>query len=165
MLVDDNTAEPISDFRREIKFEPGYDYTDEDFDKPPNHRRGRHGLNVRFVLHGEHGAVVWLLYTSWLPSWVGNHDDGEPYIFCSPKDLKLPTGANVGLHWDTNAGGSFLGLHKCDLREGKECWYDASYSAGDVVFAKLLTEGEEAVWTELESWYYATLNRGADDGS
>jgi hypothetical protein len=145
----------MPDLTREIRCEPGYDYRETDLDKPSGQRRGCHGMNMRWLLHGEHGTVQFVIYTGWLPSWVV--DDGDPF---GPRvdDRRArgtgPMAADLGHHWDTPTYPGEDGPRSdCHLRPSGRCFYDGSGLNAEPVFAKLLTGGHDAVWAALEEYY------------
>lgn len=145
--------------RRELRFEPGYDYRSEDADKPANAQRGAHGLNIRFLVHGASGTVQFLLYTGWLPSWVHvgvtlttvKHE-------ASRVDDLYPMAADFGHHWDTPTYSDAEPMMPCEFRPTNQCYYDGSSLRAERLLGVLLTQGHEAVWTALESEYAALVN-------
>ena len=130
----------VGDFRREITFEPGYDHRDDPDAKQRQH--GCHGMNLRFVLHGEHGSVQFLLYTGWLP--------GQSSFAAGP--ALSPMGADVGYHWDEPR---YEGQdwHSCAMRPAGRCYYDGSGLQADELFQKFTREGDAVVWRTLEERY------------
>lgn len=136
-------------FRREIHFEPGYDHRAEDANKPFGNRRGCHGLNMRWLLHGERGTIQFLVYTSWLPSWVS----GDQYRSYEVADtVHAPSPADFGWHWDASLYDGDTATDDCQYRPGG-CHYDGSGLMAEPLFAALLTEGHEAVWRAMEERY------------
>lgn len=142
------------EFRREIRFEPGYDYREEDRGKPTGQQRGCHGLNMRWLLHGQDGTIQFLVYTMWLPSWVKEGPWG-PRVDDGRRAEFRPMAADLGRHWDRVLGDPVWETQdKCDVRPSGHCFYDGSGLNAEPLFAKLLTEGHEAVWAEMESYYW-----------
>jgi hypothetical protein len=120
----------MGEFRREIKWEPGYDRRSEGM--------GQHCLSVRFLLKGEKGTIQFLLMTSW-------YLDGS---------YGKPLPADVGCHSLTpQHEGQRLQREACEALDGRPCYYDGSGLAADKVFERLVREGEEGVWDELERFY------------
>lgn len=145
---------------REIRWEQGYDHVGTQVGG------GRHGMNIRWLLHGEHGTVQFLIYSGWLPTWVENPEDSWGPRVRPDRPLPMPNGgsrpslmgpmaADLGYHWRTPLWqDSDSGRDNCDaLRGGGRCWYDGSGLNAEPVFAKLLTEGGEAVWAEMSAYY------------
>ena len=150
---------------REIRFEPGYDYTEEDAKGPPGKARGVHGLQIRWLLKGEDGTVQFLLYTDWLPTdveagpWgpIFSRRKREERAQRSPSMLAgmFPMCADLGYHWrwPTYEDQAFHG--ECDaLKGGGDCYYDGSGMAAEKVGALMVVGGSDAVWTHLQDYYY-----------
>lgn len=78
---------------RIVEFDPAYDHRQPD----PKQNFGIHGVQVRFVLKGERGAVQFLLYTSWqLPHVAAEyraefmaHPDRVPVLLFEPMPADL----------------------------------------------------------------------------
>lgn len=130
----------MSAFRREITFEPGYDYRNDPDTKQRQY--GCHGMNLRFTLHGEHGSVQFLLYTGWLP--------GQPSFAAGP--VLSPMGADVGYHWDEPR---YEGQEwrSCTARPAGRCYCDGSSLQADELFQKFTHDGDAVVWRTLEERY------------
>lgn len=130
----------MSDFRREIAFEPGFDKRNDPDAKQRQY--GCHGMNLRFVLHGERGSVQFLIYTGWLPGQ-------SSYLL---EKVFPPMGADVGYHWDEPRydGQSWL---SCSMRAAGRCYYDGSGLQADELFQKFTREGDGVVWRTLEERY------------
>ena len=47
---------------------------------------------------------------------------------------------------------------KCEYTGGR-CWFDGSCLASTEVFKKFVTEGEEALWKELEKYYMSWIEK------
>lgn len=129
----------MSEFRREVCFEPGFDHRN---DPDPKQREyGCHGMDIRFLLHGPRGSVQFLLYTGWLP--------GQSYYRPSPL---RPTGADVGYHWDSPQYDG-QSPRECTVRPGGRCYYDGSGLAAEELFERFTAESDAAVWSTLEQRY------------
>lgn len=150
--------------QREVRFEAGYDYREEDKDKPRGKHRGQHGLQIRFLLRGDEvaeGIVQFLVYTDWLPTWVVSQGPPwkekmvQPTSIPSIRDM-FPMAADLGHHWPvpTYEGESSM---NCDLLEGGTCYYDGSGLNAEPVLAALLTEGDAGVWKILEDYYQSLV--------
>ena len=128
----------MSDFRREIQWQPGYDHRN----NPEKNQYGCHGLQVRWLLHGPKATMQFVFMTPWLPTWEA-HKDQMPF------DV-LPS--DIGRHADEP---QYEGeeSRKCDCRRSGKCYYDGSSLMADDAFKLLLTEGEESVWKYLEERY------------
>ena len=126
----------IDEFRREIKWEPGYDHRND----PEKNKYGCHGMQIRWLLHGKRATVQFLLFTDWLPTWK----EFDKNLFGI-----LP--ADIGYHADhPQYEGQDMG--KCEYRGGK-CHYGGSGLMANDVFKILINDGEEAVWKYMEEYY------------
>lgn len=161
----------MGDFRREVRFEPGYNYLHETGPK----RRGQHGMGIRFLLFGEEGVTQFLMNTSWTPLGpVDQHlrfEDGyhiEPvhideWIASSVPGIaghkfgyiRPPSGFDIGYHWrvPNYEGQEEYGRMDCDLLPDGTCYYDGSGLQADTVLREFIENGEDAVWDRLEQRY------------
>lgn len=140
----------MSTLAKEIHFAPAYDKRHID----PEKNYGIHGVTLTFYLRGEKGVVQFVIYTNWhLPhvqEELDNKSDSQfPHLFCHPM------GADVGYHSPVS-----LSEHNtkpltgnCPVLGGVPCFYDGSGLWGVAVLERLITEGEDAVWEELEKAY------------
>ena len=137
--------------RREIRFEPGYDYRhDED---PKKRQNGCHGLQLRFLVHGDKGSVQFLLMTDWLPTWKSIAEGGRV-----SRGSFGPLPGDLGYHADEPQyeGQSAM---ECSERPGKKCYYDGSSLNADEPFRILVTAGDKALWEFLEQYYRDVFHR------
>ena len=137
--VVDKTSDPDG-FIRSVHFEPGYVC-----DVPRMH--GRHGMQLRFVLASEFGAVQFLLYLSdWLPGSVdviGNIDGRHGTM-----------SADLGHHWPTPTYDGEIAAGACEYLAGAECFYDGSGLNAASVLSTLVTDGIEAMWDEMKTYWH-----------
>lgn len=171
----------MSDFRKEIKFEPGYNYLHETGPK----RRGQHGMTIRFLLHGSKGSTVFALGTSWTPPGQvdadktrenGYHSEA---IHCDRWELteigglmapvrfgytRPPSGYDLGYHWRTPLyeGQEEYVRDNCEFLDGDQCYYDGSGLQANEVLADFIVEGDEAVWRWLHERYQWCLDAEAE---
>lgn len=139
---------------RIVRFTPAYDKRDPD----PKKDYGIHGVELRFALVGELGATQFLVFTNWQLPHVTEEAISKSVSAATRISLKcrfLPMAADLGYHSraETEYGSHF---EECDLL-GTECWYDGSGLNAEPVFDRLLREGDEAVWDELEQYYTRTF--------
>jgi hypothetical protein len=130
--------------RREIRWCPGYDKTAEG--------KGRHGLDIRWYVHGELGTVQFVLSTHWIPSWVREGRWGREVA--APDKYLTASAVDLGYHWRFPQYEGQPCMGECDVLHGAICYYDGSGLHAEDVFARLLTDGEEAVWAVLEARYH-----------
>lgn len=127
---------------RIVKWAPAWDRRNSDSGK----NYGVHGVELLFAVKGERGAAGFTIYTNWhLPHVVAEfRANGAKYL--------QPLPADVGYHALTP---QYEGQQErpCGLTATGKCYYDGSGLAAYDLFDKFVTEGEEAVWQELERWY------------
>lgn len=148
----------VEGFVRRIDFEPGHDCMQHHGDAAGRRCHGRHGMNLRFLLINEAGAVQFLMYASdWLP---GSIEHGS-----TRKDLPLcgVMAADLGYHWTHPTYDEQDGGGTCDYLEGAPCWYDGSGLNADPVLAHFLNDGLDAVWADLEE-FHRELSESASPG-
>lgn len=157
-------AEPT--FRRRIDFEKGYNYLHE---TGPG-RRGQHGMGIRFLLVGPHGAAQFLMNTSWTPLGEVDEDktfengyhrepchvdrwEKEPYGTFGY--VRPPSGFDLGYHWATPQypEQEEYARDNCPYIGGRKCYYDGSGLGGDEVLRDFIARGERAVWHHLVKRY------------
>ena len=139
--------------KRLIEWTPAYDLRDAD----PTKNYGIGSMRARFVLMGEHGAVQFLLYTG----WYLEHNREE---YRHTPGVGGPMAADLGYHsYKPHYEEQEPIADSCPYLNGAPCYYDGSGLAADRVFEVFLTEGEEALWEELEDYYRDTF--GIEDGA
>ena len=132
-------------FERSITFRPAYDKRSSD----PAKNYGIGSVRVRFVLKGSSGAVQFVLVTNWFLPHIQldldrKYRDHE--MFCHPD----PT--DLGYHSPTPRYEGQTSMGECDLLDG-ECYYDGSGLNAEPIYQRLLRDGHEGVWEELEAYY------------
>jgi len=140
---------------RIIQFRPAYDKRDLD----PKKNYGIYGVEIIFILKGEHGAVQFLLYTNWHLPHVQKEIDSKlfnpefPYLFHKPQP------ADLGYHsykpireWQDTPS-----FEHCEILDEKPCYYDGSTLNAEPIFKRLLEEGDKGVWKALEDFYEKTF--------
>ena len=125
------------------------------FDKrhpDPKKDYGIHGVDLRFVYKGEKGATQFVLYTNWhLPRVTEEHrkEMGSDNYF-----LFEPMPADLGYHSPSpQYEGQTSVEEECPYLDGKPCYYDGSGLQAHRVYVRLLEEGDDGVWAELEEQY------------
>lgn len=152
-------------FRRLVKFEKGYNYLHE---TGPN-RRGQHGMQIRLVLVGPHGATQFLMGTSWTPIGEVDGDSREPiHVDYLQHDTygtvgltRPPSGYDLGYHWRTPTYEGQTNYGPCEYL-GADCYYDGSGLRADDLLRDFISQGEVAVWRALVAEYRNRLE-GADE--
>lgn len=133
------SGEPMSAFRREIHWHPGFD--NRNSPDPKKREYGWHGMDLTFFLHGDHGTVQFKIFTGWIP---GLERLASPPIG--------PMAADLGYHWDSPRYEE-QGWFACSIRGAGKCYYDGSGLQAKELFGRFLVEGEPVVWATLEERY------------
>jgi hypothetical protein len=137
--------EVVDGWVRRIDFEPGYDC----WTNPCPQRHGQHGMNLRFILAGEEGAVQFLMYTGdWVPGAINDigHLDRS-------RRLHGPMAADLGHHWLRPVWEGEESQDNCEYLMGAPCFYDGSGLNAGPVLARFFKDGADGVWAELEDYY------------
>ena len=100
--------------KRLVNFEHGFDYRGDP--DPKKSQYGCHGLNIRFLVIGEKGAVQFLIYSMWLPSMDLRH---------LKKPSSGPMAADLGYHSRTPHYEGQSKRNPCEYIPGG-CYYDGS---------------------------------------
>jgi len=141
--------------KREVIFGPAWDKRNPNLSE----NYGIHGVEIRFMLIGDKGAVRFVIYTNWhLPHVQKEFDDKYvDAIFYKP----LP--ADVGYHSPKPMyEGQEVMADSCEYLGGKPCYYDGSGLRAQEYFITLVTEGGEAMWRKLEEYYHCLFDEGEE---
>lgn len=148
----------MSDFTREIRALPSYDYRDDRADQ-----RGCCGVRLFFILQGPEGVITWELLTGLMHRPIAESDQSWS-IFSgrAPRRATRP-GADKGKdHWTAGPVHSHVpsktqehlrGPEKCDFLG--ECFGDSGYLVGDGVLEALTLGGSDGAFEHLEGIYRA----------
>jgi hypothetical protein len=132
-------------------------------DPDPSKDYGVGAIKCRFSLIGERGAISFTISTGWYLPEVFD-DWKQKGMATEPKSLAM--GMGVHIHAKKEWAQDYMqdmGENECDLLPEGKCFSDVSFLAGDTLFDLLIRKGEEAVWTELESWYEDRFVKDRDD--
>jgi hypothetical protein len=144
----------MPEFTRTVRFEPAWDRRN----SIPRKNYGVHGVEITFYLRGPEGVIQFKLYSGWhlphvLEEWKSK---GVP--------LPCPMAVDLGYHSPAPMyEGHTLITEKCEILDGKPCYYDGSSLAAEKIFNILLTEGDEAVWQAMEESYRQTFEKETAD--
>lgn len=149
----------MTDKHHVIEFTPGFDcikfeckFGSERCRPGSGGTHGKHGLEIRFIVKGDAGAIQFVLSTGWLPQMV------------QPDRI----GYRAVESWGTALYPSDLGYHakalqydgqepitdSCKYLDGAPCYYDGStLNAYDAMYA-LVNGGDKALWEFLDAVYY-----------
>ena len=135
---------------RITKFSPAFDRRDPD----PNKNYGIHGVDLRMIVKGEHGAVQFVLYTEWMLPHVQDEMDCR-----NPPYRPRPVPADLGYHaHKPQYDGQEPSQRSCQYLDGAPCYYDGSGLQAIEVFKMLLSGGSDAVWKFLEERYHSMFD-------
>lgn len=144
-----NRNDTVPQFRRVTEWTPAYNKIAEGY--------GRHGMDLRFVLVGEKGAIQFLLFTQWLTS-EDRYDNEHGGLRCPDgrrrKDESQPSPADLGYHAKAPQYEDQQPMERECEYTGGACYYDGSGLNAEDVFDVFTDEGEEAMWKLLEGVYY-----------
>ena len=130
-------------FEKKIQITGAYDKRHHD----PNQNYGIHGMDIRFLLIGDKGAVQFLVMTNmFLPHVSDEIWDGERGTYNRFK----PIGADIGYH-SKEPGYEGHEASECDLFGS--CYYDGSSLQADEFMPTFLAGGDKVVWEMLEKRY------------
>jgi len=145
-------------FTRKIEIYPAYDKRDTD----PKKNYGIHGVTMVFVLRGPKGAISFTLYTNWHLPHVqeeltrkcnGSFQGG--IFYCR----QCPMPADISYHSPVRTHKYQYETKECSYLDGKPCYSDGSSLMARDVFNKMVAEGEEGLWKELENRYNSQFNK------
>jgi len=129
-------------YRREIKFVKAWDKRHKDSKK----NYGVNGVDIRFFFHGPAGTIQFIVASGWMLKSVEK----------SLSDF-YPMAMDLGYHSKTpKYEGHTVMASECDVIKGA-CYYDGSTLNAEPVLDRLVNEGDEGVWDELESYYAKTF--------
>ena len=128
---------------RIITFSPALDKRNTD----PKKNYGIHGVDLRFVLKGDEGAIQFVLYTGWHLPHVAHE------LKQRGSEMLAPMPADLGYHSPHPMYEGQTSMGPCEYLNGHDCYYDGSSLNAEGVFELLLEEGSDRVWKELEEEY------------
>ena len=139
-----------------IEFGSAYDKRSDD----PGKNYGIHGVDIRFVLKGNEGAVQFLLFTNWYLPHVIDEMISKPENRTSRmiKLFFMPIPADLGYHSKKPRYESQEPISdNCEYTDGV-CYYDGSSLNAEPIYQVLLKEGSDGVWRKLEEYYKSIFN-------
>lgn len=154
--------------KREIRFREGYDcirfnckFNIKECVPNGGGSHGKHGLEICFYVKGDKGAVQFVLSTGWLPQKVSQDTIGvRRFKASSPMQEFFPMPVDLGYHSYKPHYEGQKPLDKCDLLDGKPCYYDGSGLNCNDAFYALLNGGDKALWEFLEQYYKCVFEDG-----
>jgi hypothetical protein len=149
-LEDDAVSERVGAFTRRVCFEVGYDHRSHP-DACGGGGHGQHGMTLRFVLIGQHGATQWVVHLPYLVPGNVNNLGNVPVT--GHHHIDALYSVDLGYHWHAPQYEDQRSM-ECALLPGGECYYDGSgLRAGDLV-GPFLSHGPAAIWSALEHEYH-----------
>jgi hypothetical protein len=135
----------VSELERRVTFNAAWDRRDPD----PKKNYGIHTVELRMLLVGPKGATQFVLYTGW--HWIDSPNVRDLY----------PMPSDLGYHSSTP---QWEGQEPfdCDVLPEGRCYYDGSGLNAQRVYERLLREGSDGVWAELENYYRELFEETAD---
>lgn len=137
---------------RTVTFFPAWDRRSSD----PRKNYGVHGVEIRFLLKGDDGAVQFVVYSNWMLPEVQREHDARGF-----DRLSRPMAADLGYHSPRPRYDGLTPMAgECDVIGGT-CFYDGSSLNAEPVFEALLRGGSDAVWTHLTDFYREQFGKEA----
>ena len=155
--MSNSITEHKNGFKRVFEFHEAWDKRSTD----PKKDYGIHCAEMRFYLHGEKGAIQFILHTNWMLKQNRNNDISQQEIYPF-KYWRKPLPVDLGYHSYTPQYEGQTILMKCPILDGKPCYYDGSGLAANDVFEALIEEGLDGVWAALENRYQVQFENGAE---
>lgn len=149
-------------FERIIQWMPAFDKRHSD----PKRNYGIHGLEIRFILKGQKGAIQFVLYTNWHLPHVTKELKARQYeaIDGDPHWMERPTPADFGYHAYTPQYEGQTRMGACAVLPDapRGCYYDGSSLRAEPVYHRLLAGGDAGVWAALEEEYKRRFEQTAE---
>jgi len=117
---------------------PAYDKRNPD----PSKNYGIHGVNLKFVLKGELGAVQFLIFTNWQLPHVQREFGHQG-----------PMAADIGYHSPMPMYDGQIQMADWEYLDGKPCYYDGSGLYANHFFDVMVSQGGDAMWAAIEQYY------------
>lgn len=140
-------------FEKWIEFTPAYDKRNAD----PNKNYGVHGVDMRWYLRGENGAIQFVTSTNWFLPNVQREFDlktaTSPDIVSQLRTFHTPFATDIGYHSYVPRYEGQDPMGDCQVLHGKPCYYDGSGLQAEKFLKLLISEGHEAVWIAMEKEY------------
>lgn len=148
-------------FERIVEFNGAWDKRPK---KPGDPNYGVHGMEIRFVLKGDKGAIQFVLFTNWqLPEVADWHASMRHYLHESDRGRRQwPMAADVGYHARSpRYEEQTVCQDECPYIGGP-CYYDGSGLLADEWWPEFLAGGTEWLWPKMEERYRALLEKPAE---
>lgn len=151
----------MTELERIVEFDPAFDRRE-----PGPHDQGVHGVEMRFVLKGEAGAITFVVFTNWMLPHV-QQEQGQK-IRVSETYTKLfidpPQPLAIVYHSPTPRRENDVIIEDhCRYLNDKPCYSEVipngwrQMETAAELWNILLIDGSEGVWRELERYYHDLL--------
>ena len=132
--------------KREVEVTPAFDKRNPD----PKKNYGIGSVDIKFLLRGDKGVIQFWISTGWfLPQNTKAMQDTSMY----------PMAYDIGRHSYVPRRDDEKPISEnCPYLDGKPCYYDGSSLQAKRIFEIMVSQGGEAMWDEMESYYEAWLN-------
>jgi hypothetical protein len=141
----------MSALKRAVQFRPAFDKRHRD----PSKNYGIHGVDMRFIVSDERGAVQFVVYTNWHLPHVRDESASKAADIGDPDYVKLmfaPMAADLGYHSPVARYDGQKPIDEaCEYLGGRPCFYDGSSLQAERILDTLISEGDEAVWALMEA--------------
>lgn len=144
---------------RTIEFRPAFDKRDPE----PSKNYGIHGMEMKFIVKGRHGATQFGIYTNWMLEHVEKELDNKIPDLRYPHCNCHPSGFDIGYHAKKPNYKGQTARKDCPYIDGT-CYYDGSTLAADDLLKEFIAKGVDVVWKRLEDTYKSRcvkLGKGA----
>jgi hypothetical protein len=135
----------MDNFKKEITFTAGHNCLDFEckWDSPScrpgsGGSHGKHGVDLRFILTGKEGAVIFILFTGWIPG-------------ISPT-YSTPMPAEIQVHSKTSRSFDESPMKDCLYTQG-DCYCRSYGLLADEAMISLVNGGDTEVWNFLQEFY------------
>ena len=149
---------------RIFRVHPAWDRRSDD----PEKDYGISDANMTMFVAGDAGAVQFVVMTRWHLPAVQKELDNRVFFHdwksFNPLMLHKPIGTDVGHHSKIpmRDGENPIEEKGCEWTVGQPCYYDGSTLRAQDMLAKLIAEGSEPVWLELEEYYQTLVDRAEE---
>jgi hypothetical protein len=135
---------------RRIEIRPAYDRRHPD----PKKSYGIHNAELCFYLIGPEGAIQFIVSTGWhLPHVMEEMKAKHAHNADTYALLSKGWGTDIGYHARVPQYENQTPISgNCQILGGT-CYYDGSTLNAEPIFNRMVAEGHEAVWEEMEEYY------------
>lgn len=137
---------------RKIEIVPAFDRRND-----PKGNYGIHNAELRFYLIGPEGAIQFVVSTGWQLPHVQKELEGKAASLLSAWATDIGYHSYIPRYEDQEPL-----TESCSLLGGKRCYYDGSSLNAEPIFNRMVAEGLDAVWEEMEKRYISTFTKDGE---